>query len=133
MLRAWLAMICLCSVIGAGRQQDGAAAVKDPSSSPLELVPGEIDFGTQPVAATSPPKTATVVNRSSQTVTIRDVTASGIDFSESDNCHGRLAAGARCTITVTFTPASTGSRLGTVLIATDFPRSLFLVLAGTGE
>jgi len=96
-------------------------------------MPARIDFGSQPAGTKSQPKTATLTNRSSQNVNIRDVAASGIDFSETDTCPRVLTTGADCTINVTFTPAITGARLGTVLITTDSPSPLFLVLMGTGE
>jgi hypothetical protein len=132
-VRAWLGMICLWFAIGAGGQKDAAGSVPGPASGPLELTPARFDFGSQPAGTKSQAKTATLTNNSSQNVSIRDITASGIDFSETDTCQGVLVAGARCTIDVTFTPAITGPRLGAILIATDSPSSLFLVLMGTGE
>ena len=133
MLRGWLGLICLSFVIAAGGQKDAADPVQGPASGPFELTPARIDFGSQPVGTKSRPLTATLTNHSNQNVSIRDITASGIDFSEADTCQGALAPEAHCTIDVTFTPAITGPRLGTVLIATDSPSSLFLVLMGTGK
>ncbi|MGA8153469.1 MAG: choice-of-anchor D domain-containing protein [Terriglobales bacterium] len=131
-MRSWLWVICVGFVIGAG-QKGAADPVQGPSSSPLELSPAKIDFGTWPAGARSQPRTATLTNQSNHSVSIRDIVASGIDFSETDTCQGTLAAGAHCTIDVTFAPAITGLRLGAVLVTTDSPGSLFLVLTGTGE
>jgi hypothetical protein len=132
-VRAWLGMICLSFAIGTGGQNDAADSVPGPATGPLELMPARLDFGSQPAGTKSQAKTATLTNNSSQNVSIRDITASGIDFSETDTCQGVLAAGARCTIDVTFTPAITGPRLGTVLVTTDSPSPFFLVLMGRGE
>jgi len=133
MVRRWLAVICLSLVAGAGRQTDPADPVQGRPSGSLELTPAKIDFGSQPVGAKSPPKTSILSNRSDHGVNLRDVAASGIDFTESNTCARVLAAGTQCSIEVTFTPAITGLRLGTVLITTDSPTPLFLVLSGTGE
>ena len=132
-MRVWLGMICLWFVIGAGGQKNPADPVQGPASGALELTPARIDFGSQTAGTKSQPRTAILTNHSNQNVSIRDVAASGIDFTESDTCQGALAAGTHCSIDVTFTPAITGPRLGTVLITTDSPSPLFLVLMGTGE
>jgi len=133
MVHLWLGVICLSWVIGAGGQKDAADPAQSPSSGALELTPSKIDFGSQPVGTRSQPRTATLANHTNQNVNIRDIAASGIDFLETDTCHGTLGAGVHCTIDVTFTPAITGPRLGTVLITTDSPSPTFLVLTGTGE
>ncbi len=132
-MRVWPGVIFLSLVIGAVGQKDATDPVQGPTSGPLELTPSKVDFGSQPVGTKSQPKIATLANHSNQNVSIRDVVASGIDFLETDTCQGALAAGAHCTIDVTFTPAITGPRLGTVLITTDSPSPTFLVLTGTGE
>jgi hypothetical protein len=38
------------------------------------------------------------------------------DFSETNNCGARLAAGAQCEIAITFSPTATGTRLGTLTL-----------------
>jgi len=132
-VRVWMEVICLSFAIGFGGQKDASDPVQRPTTGPLDITPTKIDFGSQPAGTTSPARTATLANHSNQNVNIRDVAASGIDFLETDTCQGTLAAGAHCTIDVTFTPAVTGLRLGTVLITTDSPSPIFLVLMGSGE
>ena len=132
-MRVWLWVTCLSFVITAGGQPGSADPVQGPTSTPLELMPARIDFGSQTAGTRSQPRTATLTNHSSQNVHIRDVAASGIDFTETNTCQGSLVSGARCMIDVTFTPATSGLRLGTVLVTTDSSSSLFLVLMGTGE
>jgi hypothetical protein len=102
--------------------------------SPVMIVPEKIDFNSQTVHTSSQPTVATLTNISKATVTVRDISASGIDFTEDNNCPAMLPAGASCKIDVTFTPAITGPRLGTIIIsASDRASPLFLVLSGTGQ
>lgn len=129
---AWLRLACLALLIG-GSPTDDSHPVQGPASSPLVLTPARIDFGSQAVGTTSQPLGATLTNRSDHNLRIRDISPSGIDFAATDTCQGALAAGSHCTIDITFTPAITGPRLGTVVITTDLPSSDFLVLMGTGN
>lgn len=104
------------------------------TSSIVRLEPEKLDFGSQVVDITSQPKIATLTNTSNSTILIRDVDASGIDFTETDTCQGSLPLGASCAIAVTFTPAIAGPRLGTIFITDSDPASpQFLVLSGIGE
>ena len=132
MLRPWLLVIGFWLASGASGQNNAAGTTESPAS-PLDLVPSRLDFGSQPAGTRSQSKTATLTNRRTQQVNIRDLSVSGIDFSEAHTCQDTLAPGAQCTIEVNFAPATTGPRLGTVLISTDSAGPLFLVLTGTGE
>jgi len=129
---AWLRVVCISLLVGASSQGNTADPVQRPNSGVIEVAPPSIDFGSQPVGSKSQPRTATLTNISPTTVSIRDITASGIDFSETDNCQSSLPAGAHCTIAATFTPAISGPRLGTIIITADPPGFIMLVLAGTG-
>jgi len=105
-----------------------------PKNSALIMSPAKLDFGTQPVGTTSQPKTATLANTGTSTVTIRDVLPSGIDFAQTNTCRGDLAPGANCAIEVRFTPAITGPRFGSVMILDSDPGSPHtLDLSGTGQ
>jgi PKD repeat protein len=66
-------------------------------------------------------------------LTISSVVANG-DFSQSNNCGGGVTAGGGCAVTVTFTPASTGSRSGALTIVDNAAGSPHVVLlSGTGN
>src|SRR5256884_4260307 len=55
------------------------------------------------------------------------------DFAETDNCGGSVAAGASCTINVTFTPGAAGSRTAAISITDNAPASPQTIsLSGTG-
>ncbi|HZR55527.1 MAG TPA: choice-of-anchor D domain-containing protein [Terriglobales bacterium] len=66
------------------------------------------------VGTTSTAKTVTVKNHLKTTLTISGISFTGTnpgDFAESaTTCGGTLAAGAACTVSVTFTPTATGAR-----------------------
>jgi Abnormal spindle-like microcephaly-assoc'd, ASPM-SPD-2-Hydin len=104
------------------------------SASVVELTPAKLDFGLLPVGTTSPPKTANLTNTSNSALTVRDISASGIDFSETNTCPLSLPAGGSCVVEVTFKPAIDGPRLGTIIVSTADPASpRLLVLTGTGQ
>jgi hypothetical protein len=110
----------------------GSQSEKTPSV--VVLTPDRIDFGSQVVGVAGQPKSATLTNTGNSLLTISDITASGIDFSETNTCPPSLAAGAACTIDVTFRPASNQARLGTVIISDSGPGSPhMLLLSGIGQ
>ena len=98
------------------------------------MTPDNLDFGSQPVGTPSEPKNATVTNTGTTVLAVRDVTVSGIDFTENNTCERNLAPGATCTIQVIFRPAIIGSRFGTVMVTSSDPASPhMLVLSGVGQ
>jgi len=90
--------------------------------STATLAPGSLSFGTQLVSTTSGPQLLTLTNSGSLPATITEIAVSG-DFAETNTCGGSLAAGASCTISVTFSPLGPGIRPGTVTIADNAPGS----------
>ena len=102
-------------------------------SSPVTLSASSLNFGSLAVSDTSAAKSVTVTNRLSTPLTITSVTASGPFVVASTTCGASLAAGANCTVGVTFTPAALGAALGTLSIADsaiNSPQSVSL--SGTG-
>jgi len=102
----------------------------------VKFVPGGLNFGSQEVGTTSKPKTVTMTNLATSTLTITSIAIGGTDagdFAQTNNCGGSLAAGASCTITVTFTPQATGARSGNVTFKdSDVTSPQKVVLSGTG-
>lgn len=91
-----------------------------------------LNFGTVVVGSSSSAKSATLANLGNSLLTITNITISG-DYSQTNNCGSSLAAGASCTITVTFKPTTTGTRSGTVTITdNDGTGSQVVNLTGTG-
>jgi hypothetical protein len=87
-------------------------------SSTLNTSPTSLSFPNQSVGTTSSPQQITVGNTGIAVVQIGRVQTSG-DFAESNNCGTTLSPGASCTINVTFTPTTAGTRTGSVVITDD--------------
>jgi len=89
------------------------------------------------VGATSPAKSVTLTNTGNVSLSITDISIAGTnagDFAESQNCGSSLAAGANCTISVTFKPTAGGNRAATLSISDNASGSPQTVgLAGEGE
>src|SRR5437762_1249836 len=84
------------------------------------LAPTSLDFGNQLLATTSAPMTVTLSKTGTAAFTITSFAASG-DFAATSTgasacptSPATLAAGANCTINVTFTPTASGARTGTL-------------------
>ena len=103
----------------------------------VSLSPASLSFGSQNVNTTSSAQVVTLTNSGNASLTISSIALTGTnvgDFAQSNNCPSTLAAGAFCTISVTFTPTTTGSRSASVTItdnAAGSPQSV--VLSGTGS
>jgi hypothetical protein len=105
------------------------------------ITPSPFNFGTQPVGATSTPQTFTLTNNNSTTMSFTSIAAVGVspasntDFAvASDTCSPSVAAGAQCTVTVTFTPAAAGARTGTLVFTdNDVNSPQNVSLSGTGS
>jgi Abnormal spindle-like microcephaly-assoc'd, ASPM-SPD-2-Hydin len=94
-------------------------------SATLQLTanPTSLDFGNVQVGSTGT-QTATLTNTGSSSVTISQMTASGPGYNASGVGPGQvLSAGQSVPITVTFTPATTGSATGTVTITSNASNS----------
>src|SRR5256884_439213 len=90
-------------------------------------------FGNQPLATTSTPMTVTLTNTGTAALTINSFAASG-DFAATSTwasacpkSPATLAAGAHCTINVTFTPSALGARTGPLSLADDAGDSPFII------
>jgi hypothetical protein len=110
-----------------------------PTPPAVSLSPTSLTFASQAVNSTSPSQAVTLSNSGSAPLTISSITTTGTnagDFAQTNNCPmgtTTLAAGASCTINVTFTPTATGTRSGTVSITDNAGGSPHTVaLSGTG-
>jgi HYDIN/CFA65/VesB-like, Ig-like domain len=92
-----------------------------------------LNFGRVPVGSSAPARTITITNGNRATLEINQIGITGSDFSESDNCVGTIAAGASCSIAVTFTAGANGKRTGALAITDDAKASPQTVkLSGKG-
>ena len=101
--------------------------------APVTLSASSIAFG---LVLTGSSKTASpikVTNEMSVPLTGINVAVSGAAFSQTNTCGVSLAAGAQCTVSVTFAPTAAGTQTGTVSItdsAANSPQTI--ALQGSG-
>jgi hypothetical protein len=94
--------------------------------------PSSLTFPSQTVGTTSSSQQVTVKNTGAVATPLSIGAATG-DFAQTNNCSSTLASGGSCTLTVAFTPTTTGTRTGSISItdqATNSPQSVGLT--GTG-
>ncbi len=103
------------------------------NGSQISVSPTALSFGTVVVETTSKAKAVTVTNNSSTTMYFSSITTTA-NFTQTNTCDGTLAAGKKCTISVTFAPLQTGALTGTLSINDNGSNSPQTVsLSGTGE
>jgi hypothetical protein len=132
------------SVVGT---DNGALTVTDnasnsPQSVPLTgtgvgaqavLTPTTLTFGVQLIGTSSAPQAATLTNQGNASLTITSITAP-TNFSQTNNCPSSLAAGANCTINVSFAPTNKGPLSGNLTVTDNSAGSASqkVSLSGTG-
>jgi hypothetical protein len=95
-----------------------------------------ISFGNQNVGTTSGVQMVNLSNTGTATLTIASISIAGAnagDFAQTNTCGGSVAAGANCSISVTFKPTAAGTRSASVKItdnAAGSPQNV--ALTGTG-
>lgn len=103
----------------------------------VTLSPTSLTFPTQLLNTTSAGMNVTLTNSGTATLTITSIAPTGTnagDFSQTNTCGSSVAAGASCTITVTFTPKARGNRTANISItdnASGSPQTVPLSGAGT--
>ena len=117
-----------------------------PSTSPVlhqvvdgavvSLSPTHLNFGKQTVGIASSPEDVSLKNTGDVDLKISEIQITGADsgdFSQNNNCPSSLPPEKSCTIKVTFTPTTTGSRQAAVSITDNAPGSPQVVpLKGIG-
>jgi 6-phosphogluconolactonase (cycloisomerase 2 family) len=102
-------------------------------TNPVSFSPASLTFSNQLTGSTSAGKTITLTNKGAAGLMVTGVTASG-DYGETDTCTGQtIAQNGTCTITVKFTPSTTGTIKGEISVADSAATSQQVVnLTGTG-
>lgn len=101
--------------------------------------PTSLTFPSEVLGVAAPTQTVTFTNQGDNILTVSGIATSG-DFTQTNSCiptgsaTGSLAAGANCTITVTFTPVAIGARTGTLTISDNSSSggTQTVALTGTG-
>jgi len=101
----------------------------------LSVSPKTLTFPSTPLGSTSTSKTVTVTNLGTAPVPVSSITMIGANPSDfqTGNCGASISGGASCTLTLTFTPQSDGSRSATLQINDSDPTSpQNVTLSGSG-
>lgn len=106
-------------------------------SAVASVAPTSLGYANQLINTTSAAQSVTVTNTGTSSLTVTGVTLAGAnpsDYTISNNgCSATVAVGANCIISVTFTPATVGSRTGILQIASNASNGTQSVpLTGTG-
>ncbi len=106
------------------------------SGPAVSLSPASLSFGNQQVGSASAAQKVTLTNTGSAVLSLTTIAVTGTnsgDFAETNTCGSSVAAGANCSISVTFTPTTTGTRTGSLKITDNASNSPQMVsLTGTG-
>jgi hypothetical protein len=92
-----------------------------------------LNFNKQAVGTSSAPQTVTLTNTGSTELKIQSMKASS-EFAMTSSCGARVAPGANCTITATFSPTQQGAKTGAITIvdnASSKPQVIELLGTGT--
>lgn len=106
------------------------------AAATVTLSPTSMNFGKVNVGTTSSSKAATLTNTGTSTVTINKIEITGAnptDFPQTNTCASSLKPGAKCTITVTFSPLVIGGLSASVTVtdnATGSPQTISLTGSG---
>jgi sugar lactone lactonase YvrE len=109
-----------------------AVAVTVVNVPAVTLSSQSLTFTAQSVGSTSAAQAVMLTNSGTAVLTITSIAASG-DFAETNTCGASVAAGANCTISITFSPTAPGAQSGVLTItdnAADGPQ--MVALSGEG-
>jgi hypothetical protein len=102
-------------------------------SAPVTLSSSTLNWGTVTVGNTSLPRTVTLTNHGNSSLAFASiVTTAGFAVSK-NTCGASIAAGANCTVGVTFSPTATGVTTGTLIFtdtAANSPQTVGLTGSG---
>ena len=126
----------MSGVVGASGIAISANPVQAVSGPAATIFPSAADFGAITVGGTSSTKVFSIVNIGDQTLSISSISITGPNassFSQRNTCASTLAPNANCTVSINFTPASTGALTAVLQVADNAPGSpQALTLNGTG-
>jgi len=118
-------------------QAIAASGTGTAAASGVLSVPTSLEFPAQNVGTTSAPTAVTITNTGNSPVTVSGVALTNTsEFAIVSNSCGVVAAGASCTVSLTFTPAQAGARSGSLTIAsngTGSPQAVALTGSGVAQ
>ena len=98
------------------------------------MSPSSLTFAAQQTSTSSTAQVITVTNTGTDTLTFSGmgISTGATDFAQSNNC-AAVAVNGTCTVNVSFTPSTTGSRTGTVAFTHNGGGIAIINLTGTGQ
>jgi len=117
-------LFALLAGCGGGSMSSGSPAVS--------LSTNSLTFPDEAPGAASPAQAITVTNSGTAALNFSGITVA-VNFQEIDDCGSQVAAGAHCTINVTFVPTTTGNLQGAITVADNAsgsPQSITLTGKG---
>ncbi|HEV2639650.1 MAG TPA: discoidin domain-containing protein [Actinocrinis sp.] len=110
----------------------GGGTTPPPPTATLTASPTSVNLGSETVGSTSAAQTVTVSNTGTAAASVSSISA-GAPFAETNTCGSSIAAGASCTVSVTFKPTASGAASGSLTVASNATNaSLSVALTGTG-
>ncbi|MDP4028816.1 MAG: choice-of-anchor D domain-containing protein [Gallionella sp.] len=91
-----------------------------------------LTFSPTPVGSSSSKQFATLTNTGNASLSISSIASSSSNFQVSGTCLGTLSPGQNCTISIMFSPSSTGSTSGTISIVSNATNSSTISVSGSG-
>lgn len=117
------AALLLMLISGAGAQGQAKLSI-----SPASVVFPPTRLGSQVEAV------VLLSNSTESTIALQEIIVSGIDFQESHDCGKQLAPQSKCSVHLTFKPATSGERIGNLeVISSESSVPDFVALTGVGE
>ena len=100
------------------------------NGSQISVSPTALSFGSVATGASSSAQPVTVTNSGAAAAPVSSIAVTG-DYSQTNNCGTSIAAGASCTVNVTFSPTAAGGRNGNLTVTAAGVTST-VALSGTG-
>src|SRR4029077_372936 len=88
----------------------------------ITFAPTTLTFGNQNLNTASAAQSVTLTNSGTAALNITSIAAS-TQYAQTNTCGASVAAGANCSISVTFTPTATGGQPGTITVTDNVPAS----------
>ncbi|WP_432991303.1 choice-of-anchor D domain-containing protein [Dactylosporangium sp. CA-233914] len=100
------------------------------NGSSINISPSAVGFGSVVTGSTSAAQAVTVTNSGTGAAPVGTISVTG-DFAQTNTCGTSIAAGASCTVQVTFHPTAAGTRTGTLTVTASGITNT-VPLSGTG-
>jgi hypothetical protein len=134
----WLPLTAatMLALIWAGCGGGGSRSTGPPPAPSVAISPSSLTFSSENQGTTSAAQSVTLTNSGNAALNITAISVGGsnpADFQQTNSCGSSIAAGANCSIGVTFTPTAAGPRSAALRVGDNASGSPQLAnLTGTG-